>query len=211
MPDPAQSYGHSTNYLGDARLKSNRSANIADDRNCSFWLMGLPANTSYSALLGAIRNAGKIYATNINAPTGEIATCAAKIVFFQRTAAETLMRQIKNGKLYVVGKRITSVRWNKVKSGEHPYREQSRAIRITGPADLMNFEYFEIFFSCRFVYVLTWKGQSYCEDPGMVSHEWHFASLRAQAKAANAAIEREFVGRFKVHWAPDPCDCYCSR
>lgn len=82
-------FGVSKNYLGDLSVPENYSANIPESQNYSLWLMGLP-DVTYSALLRSIRGLGKVYATWINHASEQHRTAAAKIVLFDREAAETL-------------------------------------------------------------------------------------------------------------------------
>jgi hypothetical protein len=193
-------------YRGDPTVERNRSANIPDEENCAVWVWGLPGHVTYTALLHSIRGIGKIYAVVINPPNGSIRTSAAKIVFFRRSQAERLFDRIERGLFVVMGKAVHRVAWNKIKTGGYPHLSHSRAIRIIGPANLMDFDFFEDFFLHKFEYDLDRRGVVHCDRPGLVSHEWHFGSLRCQAASAKTAIEREFEGIFEVEWAIDPCE-----
>jgi len=181
----AGGYSSSNNYLGDITISSNRSAEIPENENCSLWIIGLPALVTHKTLLGAIRGVGKIFAAVISPPNGIHYTSAAKIVFFERSQAETLRELILQGRFYVMGHQVTDVRWNNIKSARFPRSEQSRAIRITGAENL---------------------GIVPCEIPGRVSHEWRFGSLRCQAASAKTAIERELSDSYDVEWVRDPCE-----
>jgi hypothetical protein len=194
-----------TNYLGDPSVEHNRSAFIPENENCSLWVWGLPACVTYTALLASIRGIGKVYATVINPPTDEIRTSAAKVVLFNRQGAERLFNIIANRQFVVMGKLVHRVLWNKIRSGPYPHLNHSRAIRITGPRELMDFDFFEDFFIRRFTYDLDRRGVVQCNRPGLVCHEWHFGSLRCQAASAKTAIERELKGIYEVEWADDPC------
>ncbi|EAQ87737.1 hypothetical protein CHGG_04356 [Chaetomium globosum CBS 148.51] len=82
--------GVSGNYRGDINNPRNLSANIPEDHSCSFWLRGLPAGTTVHSLLAAVRGVGRVYCTVIapaNRPHGW-PTAAAKLVFFEREAAQ---------------------------------------------------------------------------------------------------------------------------
>ncbi|KAH6632154.1 hypothetical protein F5144DRAFT_630051 [Chaetomium tenue] len=82
--------GVSGNYRGDINNPRNLSANIPEDHSCSFWLRGLPAGTTVHSLLAAVRGVGRVYCTVIapaNRPYGW-PTAAAKLVFFERGAAQ---------------------------------------------------------------------------------------------------------------------------
>ena len=160
---------------------------------------------THASLLGAIRDVGKVYATVINPPIGAHQTSAAKLVFFERSQAETLYYRIQTSNFKVMGQAVVDVRWNNIKSAPYPQPDHSRAIRITGPAHLMDFDFFEIFFKTRFTYELDRRSVVRCSSPGMIAHEWLFGSLRCQSASAKTAIERELQGIFLVHWARDPC------
>jgi len=195
-----------SNYQGDITARGNQSADIPDNENCSLWILGLPGNVTHNEFLGAIRNVGKVYTCFINRPTANFDTAAAKLVFFTRSQAEKLMSMMKNGEILVMGKSITKVRWNKIKRGAYTHPDDSRTIRITGPAHLMDFGYFEMFFNLRFTYELDQRCEIPCAEPDKITHEWRFGSLRCQAAAAKMAIERELWNIFEVSWGPDPCD-----
>jgi hypothetical protein len=197
--------GGSDKYFGDIAIAHSRSTNIPENQNCSLWILGLPANVTHAQLLGAIREIGKVYATVINPPTLTHHTSAAKLVFFERSQAERLMYRIQTGSFKVMGQSVVDVRWNTFKSAAYPQPDHSRSIRITGPAHLMDFDFFEIFFKSRFTYELDRRAAVRCSSPGMVAHEWHFGSLRCQAASAKTAIERELQTIFLVQWARDPC------
>lgn len=83
--------GFSPNYKGNPDLDRNRSATIPEDMNCSLFLVGLPADVTTHELLAGVRNVGRVYATHINPPEPEKGheQSAAKIVFFERSAAGT--------------------------------------------------------------------------------------------------------------------------
>jgi hypothetical protein len=161
---------------------------------------------TYDVLLGSIRGVGKVYATVINPPNDSIRTSAAKIIFFNRNQAEKLFNMIKDRQFIVLGKVVHKVVWNKIRTGPYSHSSHSRVIRITGPRELMDFKYFENFFVHRFQYDLDVRGVVECNRPGLVSHVWHFGSLRCQAASAKTAIERELKRIYEVEWADDPCE-----
>jgi hypothetical protein len=193
-------------YLGDPFLENNRSADIPEHENCALWICGLPGCVTYNMLLRSIRDIGKVYATVINPPTDSIRTSAAKIIFFNRHQAEKLFNVINDRQFVVMGKVVHKVLWNKIRTGPYPHSTHSRAIRITGTREMMDFDYFENFFVDRFQYDLDVRGVVDCDRPGLVSHEWHFGCLRCQAASAKTAIERELKRIYEVEWVDDPCE-----
>lgn len=196
--------GH-TNYAGDITNERNRSANIPDNQNCSLWVLGLPANVTYTHLLGAIRNVGKIYATVINAPSGKHTTAAAKVVLFNRAEAERLKYLGESGKFIVMNHVIRDIRWNKIKVPAHIYPEESRVVKITGEERFMDVAILQELFRRRFTYDIDKILEVHCPFKGYRSQEWHFGSLRCQALNAYLFINRELDGTYMVEYAPDPC------
>lgn len=196
---------HSGPYRGDPNVAANFSANIPDSENCALWIMGLPANVNHTTLLAAIRDIGRIYAAVINPPTQDFVTAAAKLVFFSRAEAENMYRLVWSGKFVVNGKTVRQVRWNKIKSSQFRIEQRSRVIRITGPAHLMDLEFFTIFFKTRFAYELDQAFQVPSDTLGIAQQYWYFGSLRCQAESAKKAIDDELCGIFEAEYVCDPC------
>ncbi|KAH8804739.1 hypothetical protein F5884DRAFT_423672 [Xylogone sp. PMI_703] len=196
--------GH-TNYAGDITNERNRSADIPDNQNCSLWVLGLPSDVTYTCLLGAIRNVGKIYATVINPPVGKHPTAAAKIVLFSRADAERLKALADSGNFIVMGHVIRDIRWNKIKVPAHIYTEESRVVKITGEDRFMDVNILQELFRQRFTYDIDKIVEVPCLFPGCRSQEWHFGSLRCQALNAYLFITRELDSTYQIEYAPDPC------
>ncbi|KAK0655401.1 hypothetical protein B0T16DRAFT_432761 [Cercophora newfieldiana] len=89
--------GFSPRYRGNPDLERNLSAPIPAHLNCSLFITGLAPTTTTAQLLGAIRDTGRVYATYINGPEPDRGhlTCAAKIVFFERAAAERFFHRFQ--------------------------------------------------------------------------------------------------------------------
>ena len=136
--------GFSPNYRGNPALDRNRSASIVADKNCSLFITGLAPDLTTADLLGAIRDVGRVYATHINGP--EIRrghkTCAAKVVFFERKAAERFYDRYKETGFAVPGSRpehCGRVVWNRIRSDEVDVGgRKSRVLLISGPPELVN-------------------------------------------------------------------------
>ena len=136
--------GFSPNYRGNPALDRNRSASIVADKNCSLFITGLAPDLTTAGLLGAIRDVGRVYATHINGP--EIRrghkTCAAKVVFFERKAAERFYDRYKETGFAVPGSRPEHrgrVVWNRIRSDEVDVGgRKSRVLLISGPPGLVN-------------------------------------------------------------------------
>jgi len=196
-------YGHSRNYLGDMTIAHPRYAHVTEDQNCATWMTGLPTATDYDSLLGSIRNFGKVSSCFINRAGGKSKHCAAKVVFFERSQAQKLIQQSNFGEFSILGKKITTVQWNRNKIGRHTRLNESRVVRITAP-EFMSVGWFEEFFNSGcFTYELEGTVEVQCADPGGATHEWRFGSV-LQAKWAKMAIEGE-IQVASVKWARDPC------
>lgn len=117
--------GFSPNYQGDTSLANNRSANIPESESCSLFILGLPPTLTTTQLLGAIRNAGRVWASHINLPEPSRGhtTCAAKVIFFERAAAQRFYaaHQPHNGGFVTdpsSGLPPARVLWNRIRSAE---------------------------------------------------------------------------------------------
>jgi hypothetical protein len=197
--------GFSDNYLGDRTLDRNASADISDDENCALWITRLPADTTHHDLLAQIRGTGgRIYACVINPPTkiGHHHS-AAKVVFFERSAAERLFDKGQRGEFIVGGYRC-NVAWNRIKTGEQKLGcIRSRALVVMGDPKFVNEDALLDWFSGRFMFDLD-EAVTYMTRDRQAIIEWRFASYRCQAEAAKMALAREqpdVVCRF----GPDPC------
>ena len=104
-PGVNASSGCSQNYKGNHYLPSNRSADIPEKDNCSFFITGLPPAISTHTLLAHIRDAGRVYASYINEanPSAGHLTAAAKLVFFEKTAAQAFWARHKEQLPLMVG------------------------------------------------------------------------------------------------------------
>jgi hypothetical protein len=174
------------------------------EESCSIFVRNIPARATYKDFLSSVKG-GKVFICRIDPPNGEFQTQAAKLVFFNRLAASAYLWEVAHRGVVVLGQPLRAS-WNRVRYAQHLHSNQSRVIMIIGPENLMSFDYFEQFFSERFQYDLQARFEVRSDIPGTKIHIWQFACLRAQAESAKLAIEREFVGIFKVQWAPDPCD-----
>lgn len=193
----------SPNYEGNIFIKRNKSADIPPYLNTSLWITGLPAGCTTSMLLKGIAevgHVGKIWCTHINKeePENGKPFAAAKVVFFYREGAENLLRATKEGKFRVGGRRPRGT-WNRVKSA--PQKEgttRSRVVLIRGPAELVNREVLDAWFSKLFCYqteeVTEWEYKVDWKGQGWRTLEWRFGSHRCQAEAATIAMGKDLHG-----------------
>jgi hypothetical protein len=187
-------------------LESNRlpiGQDVSPEESCSVFVRDIPAGATYADFLGTVKG-GKVFICRMDPPNEEFHTQAAKLVFFNRLTALAYLREAAYKGIFVLGQPIRAS-WNRVRYAPHLQPEQSRVITVTGPENLMSFDYFEQFFSERFQYDLQARFEVPSSIMGKKVHVWQFACLRAQAESAKLAVEREFVGIFQVQWAHDPC------
>lgn len=203
--------GFSPNYRGNIHLPRNRSADIPSEENCALFIIGLPPTVTVTELLATIRDTGRVYATHINSPEPHRGheTCAAKLIFFERGAAERFYDRHLLGGLQIPGHPgyTSKVVWNRIKTAapNHP-KHYSRVLMIAGPAPVAN----PVFLTSYFEGKLEFDVDEVFERGGMGDRqlvEYRFGSFRCQAEAAKMAITREFADSgVQVWFGPDPCD-----
>ncbi|KAI0162311.1 hypothetical protein GGR57DRAFT_517648 [Xylariaceae sp. FL1272] len=179
----------SPNYQGDPYLKANQSANIPDHLNTAVWITNLPPHLDHKMLLDNIRNCGKIWAAVVNEPEAGHITSAAKVVFWDVTGAEHLLRQSVEGK-FIVGDYIPRVRRNRIKSEAKPSGVHSRVLHIEGPSYVVNEPYLAAFFRHNDI---KWQDEAVLtlmSNGNRTRLEWRFGSYRCQAESARHAIDR---------------------
>ncbi|KAK5653917.1 hypothetical protein OQA88_7842 [Cercophora sp. LCS_1] len=220
-PDPYDLMikGYSPNYLGNPNIDRNRSADISPEKNCSVFITGLSPDLTTTDLLGSIRNIGRIYATHINQPDpckGHH-TCAAKVVFFERVAAERFYNQYHMEGFAVIRRPdyVGRVVWNRIRSAEQdPGGRKSRVLIISGPKHIVNAESLDSYFRSKITFQIDTIRTYYKPDDAMESLgrerelvEFRFGSYRCQAEAARMALAREYK-EYGIYcdFGPDPCD-----
>ena len=216
--------GVSGNYRGDINNPRNLSANIPEDRSCSFWLRGLPADTTTHSLLAAVRGIGRVYCTVIapaNRPHGW-PTAAAKLVLFEQAAAQRFWalygRRGGGGEgtapalapFFVGGQRVVVER-NRTRVAEASLpRDYTRVVHVTGPAGVVNVGALLAEFQAKFVFEMdevavgTEDRVTLVRVQRLVVVEFRFGSFRCQAQTAHRLLQ----GRagLEVRYGRDPCD-----
>ncbi|CAJ2506213.1 Uu.00g003430.m01.CDS01 [Anthostomella pinea] len=176
------------NYRGDLSLARNQSADIPDSNNCRLWITGLPPGCIVRQLLGAIRETGPIYATNISPPVIDashaIHTSTASLTFFTIEATTLFLNRHATNRFTVDGFPTTMVRHRIRTEPMNPGR-RSWVLQTTGnptivtPENLTRIitQQWNIRFETDFVEYV----------PGMEQSEivWAFSGFRAQAHSSH--------------------------
>ncbi|KAK3688344.1 hypothetical protein B0T22DRAFT_511739 [Podospora appendiculata] len=205
--------GFSANYRGNPDLDRNRSAEIAPDENCSLFIVGLDPRITTHELLASIRDVGRVYATHINPPEPDRGhlTCAAKVVFFERAAAERFYARFATTGLYIPSHPASPgrVTWNRVRTAQYDAGgRKTRVLLISGPAAFVNESTLRAYFSSKLQYQVDGvvrRGHDPARARALV--EFRFGSFRCQAEAAWMALNREFKDLgVVVVFGRDPCD-----
>ncbi|OIW31824.1 hypothetical protein CONLIGDRAFT_629510 [Coniochaeta ligniaria NRRL 30616] len=203
--------GFSPNYRGNIYLARNRSADIPDNENCALFVIGLSPTITVTELLAAVRDTGRVYATHINSPEPHKGheTCAAKLIFFERRAAERFYDRHVLGGLKIPGHPgyAAKVVWNRIKSAapDHP-KNYTRVLMVAGPVRVVNPVFLTAYFKSKLQFDIDEVfDRGSMGDRRLV--EYRFGSFRCQAEAAKMSITREFADcGIQVWFGPDPCD-----
>ncbi|KAI1755753.1 hypothetical protein F4782DRAFT_366996 [Xylaria castorea] len=177
----------------------------AKDTNASLWITGLSLDVTYHTLLRSVKKVGRVKQTYINGPNKKTPnTCAARITFFSRDAAQKLLDQAEKGDFLVEGI-APSVIGNRHARAEMPVNGRSRVLRIIGPREIVNREYLEAFWAQEFY----WNTDR-VSDCGNVRDElyiiWYYlASWEGQASLARDTLLKFFGDRVVVTYERDTC------
>lgn len=214
--------GCSRNYKGNHFLPSNRSADIPEKDNCSFFITGLPPAISTHTLLAHIRDAGRVFASYINEanPSAGHLTAAAKLVLFDKTSAQGFWARHREQLPLMVNGYAAKVVQNRIKVAEPNWpKEYTRVVVISGPSGMIAIERLLKVFEENFVFHID----EIIEDPSEVPEldreegwmlpkgwrtiEIRFGSWRSQAQTCCQVLEKhpEFRG-VRFRYGRDPCD-----
>ncbi|PHH69266.1 hypothetical protein CDD82_7871 [Ophiocordyceps australis] len=188
--------------------ESNASADhLAPEQNCALWLTNLPADVSYSELLGSIRHIGRVWCSYINLPDGvKHHTAAAKVVFFAPCAAQKLLTQAWTSSIVIRGHRVR-VSHNRIKSDRNDVAgPASRVLIITGSAEFVDAHNLRLWFSQRFIFQED-DARMLISAPHRAVCEFRFGSYRCQSQMGKMALEKDRPEGFeKVEFGQDPCE-----
>ncbi|KAK3306850.1 uncharacterized protein B0T15DRAFT_484097 [Chaetomium strumarium] len=207
--------GFSPNYRGNPDIPRNRSADIPPDQNCSIWLVGLSPTLDHHELLSGIRNVGRVYSVHINPPKldqggqGHLGS-AAKVVFFEREAAETFYERFAHQGFWTpqnpdIRARVT---WNRNMAA--PFNvggALSRVLLVRGPPAIVNWAFLRPYFESKFVFQIDeLRHHGPINGGAGVLLEIRFGSYRCQAQSAKGALDKEYKWAGVVcEYGRDPC------
>lgn len=206
--NPVPSTRFSDRYHG-MHTESNASAEyLAPEENASLWITNLPPDVTHHELLGQIRNIGRIWCCYINGPDGmKHTTAAAKVVFFQPRAAQSLLQHSITDGLQVRGFRA-KVTQNRIKTPATIPRggSDSRVLIVTGQTHFVNEKTLSEYFGLRFVFQLD-EVKELIKGGGRAVLEFRFGSYRCQAQMGKISLEKDRpLGFEKAEFGEDPCE-----
>jgi hypothetical protein len=206
--------GFSPRYAGNIYLASNQSASIPENKNCSLFILGLPPTLTTHELLSNIRDIGRVFATHINRPDPDKGhhTAAAKVIFFERAAAERFYDRFNFRGFFILEYPLhppARVLWNRIRTAEQTgqgMQYRSRVLNISGPSKLVNEAVLSAYFNTKIIYQVD-EVIVLCQENERALVEFRFGSYRCQAEAARMALCREWTDHgVRVFYGKDPCD-----
>lgn len=200
----------SSNYQGDITDSYVVNAILPNEFNCALRICGIPAEAETKEIFNVFQ--GKVFAFSKQLPVpGCYDTCACRVAFTTRDAAERMMDRINLKGVFIRGYRLRAM-WNRDASPPRPYseRHQSRVIRITGPRRNFTADGIEDFFRQTIKFDLVGRREWIFAGEGRTV-ELSFDSIRGQSRAAMKCF-KEFIrgtvynDQFSIFFAPDPCE-----
>lgn len=201
----------SHNYRGDTTLPENISAPIPINRSTSLYIRGMGASVTFSDILAAIRNTGKVYSLFVNPPSESHPGSAAKICFFTRAAAERFYNATRDGFMAKGDNCLAEVVWNRVLVPEHTrkdWRNACRVVIVRGPKEIVNrVSILRIIQENIRIYDMDHMTErAYGPIKGFSQMEMQFGSFRAQGHSAFIVLNRALAGKaVQVLYGADPC------
>jgi len=207
------------NYQGDASRFRNRSAHVPDEQNTALWLMGLPADISYTELFDNLDQRGRIFSLFINQANqaSRHTTAAATITFFHAASAQQLYNVSNSGPGFFIRGHHIKVYHNRRKASEartKPYQTTqhgwpSRVVTITGPREVLDLPSLFNYFEQRFYFHVDRIQPLIREDSTNDAYEIRLASSYCQAEMAVISINRDRNFRdvgVRIIYSRDPCE-----
>lgn len=192
--------------MGVARPKPIINTSVPPSESTAVYLKGLPADTTYYSLLQNI-HCGQIWHTYIDpANPPKQPTCAAKVAFLTRAQAEAFMSDIAEGRYSVRGQRVANAIWDRRAEMERADLKESRCIQIQGPANMMEWAWFEKEFTAKMDLKITEFFEVDSKDPTSKIFQINFAGIFAQSRAVVKSIEKDFGDIYSFRYVADPCN-----
>ncbi|KAI2618792.1 hypothetical protein GGR54DRAFT_648041 [Hypoxylon sp. NC1633] len=193
------------NHHGKPRNGIKYTAATPREQTYSLFVTGLPPDLTVHQLLRSIRNVGKIFKTSIQRPNEQHDTSTATVTLWNRQSADRLTTRIRAGDLnmgvYQPQARISPTQ---VPPPAQTYKgAESRAIRVSGNAAIVNREAILELFKEKFSYDLD----DVIDIESMerrATIEIRFGSFHRQAEAAMKILGD--LGYHQVCYARDPCE-----
>ncbi|KAJ8130222.1 hypothetical protein O1611_g3407 [Lasiodiplodia mahajangana] len=187
------------------------SAGSASPRagNTSLFITGLPKDVTFRELFDGAHHTGKVKHAHITKTDARHPnTHAAHIIYFAHISAQRLFDRAAKGEFFVRGIRPFVI-WNRRYTAEDRAIGRSRALRIIGPAEIVNRESLESFWRRRqsgFYWNTDIVIETKKDSWGEAIVFYYFASWENQAvKAANMLAEA-FNGVVWVSYTRDLCE-----
>ena len=210
----------------NTRDQTKRFVEVPLELSTCLYISHLPADCTPAQVLEAIRGIGKVCSLRIWQPEGLQPFSTAKLSFWGRPDTDRFLALSRAGG-FRVGEFVPTVRMNAHRTPPRAQTDASRVVRLVGPAQIVNREHLEGFFSrCGIRYQVDRVDVH--EETDQDTHlEFHFASYPKQAQFAarrirqaqrgrgipdqvdiKPAIEDEWQlwNRVDIFWGKDPCE-----
>jgi hypothetical protein len=197
-------------YKGSRNSKAFalQEAWLEDIRNCALWIKNLSLSCSVSDIFSKI-TVGAVSVLHIYGKNNEHSGQAAKLVFMKPESAAAFMTQCNTGEgIFIGGKKVVS-RYNRDGCHRHPQPSHSRVLHIQGPNEIMNFEFWDVYFNIYCVFEIDgYKTILESERESRRTMEFRFARIDGQAQTCMQAIlsDPKLAEDVHVYYAHDPCD-----
>ncbi|KAF4631438.1 hypothetical protein G7Y89_g6688 [Cudoniella acicularis] len=198
-PPLLQANAENSNYRGERGTRHIHG--LADHHNCSLFITNIPPSANYADLFDLIR-AGNIFSLHIIPPEGQFDTAAAFLVFMRPEDA----RVMHDSETWLWGHHLR-IRYNR--EGSLPtYQQQTRVLVVEGPRQIMNIDWWRIYFDSFCFYEWERVIQRPRLTPGRSILEFRFVRVEGQSRMCLGAIRKDPALNaldVKVGYGVDPC------
>ncbi|TGJ84198.1 hypothetical protein E0Z10_g4551 [Xylaria hypoxylon] len=155
---------------------------LDDGRNASVYIMGLPREIKYPALLESLTGLGKIYQTQIIPPKPPNVFAAAKVTFWYRDGVDRLHSKNGEGRFNFGGNYNPTIMPSRYWNPSQDPSVKSRVVIITGPPVVVNYPNLSTYFQYRGIHFRIEKVETRQDwNTGLPTMRWCFVSFRYQA------------------------------